>query len=124
MADELTWVIKNGENGTERTGTLFANGVPIDLTNKTVTMNVRVKPTLRKILSDIPITPDSDQSANTGRITWLVLAAHTDPETIPAKRDGYLIEFKLVEQSVIDYVPRREELSKTYGLLIVQENLD
>jgi hypothetical protein len=124
MSESLTWVIKHGEKGTERTGTLFANGVPIDLTNKTVTMNARKDADSARVIEDAEIVPDTDQEANPGKISWTVLEAHSDPEAIPASSDGYLIEFKLVEQDVVDYVPKRHSELSTYGRLIVHKNLD
>lgn len=115
----MTWVYKQGAVGKVLTGTLQAGGAGIDLSNKTVTMSARRIPSAEPVLDNVEITLVSPE---TGGISWTVDAAAA--EVRKSSEEGYLMEFKLDEGGTIDYIPTDKNGARTYGRLIVQENLD
>jgi hypothetical protein len=123
MADtKLKWVVKKEATNTVRTGTLSDADGPIDLTNKTVTLNVRRTPTSTPIIDNAAVTKAANQSTTgKGQISYTFTALDLDHEALT---DGYLLEFKMVEGSRVDFVPTDEDGNRTYGRLIIQKSLD
>lgn len=120
----MTWIYKHGQVGRVLTGTLLADGAAIDLTNKTVTMYARKTETATPVINGVTVTKDSDQTTNPGRISYTLTANDVSPTLVPRNITGYLLEFKLVEGTNVDFVPLTINHKRTYGRLIVQSNLD
>lgn len=118
MANEITWVVKKGATGTVRTGTLTNSSGAIDLTNKTVTMNVRATEDGPKLIDNASVTKTTPQTA--GGISYSFTA-----DNLTALSVGeYLLEFKLVEGATVDFVPTDDDADLTYGRLVVQKSLN
>lgn len=116
---DLIWTIKRGETGAVRTATLSDASGAIDLTNKTVVMNVRETPNGPKWIDAATVTKAANQSTTgKGQISVTFSEAMAD---IPPAR--YLIEFKATEGSVISYFPLDADEDVSYGWLIVQPSL-
>lgn len=121
ILDSMIWTIKRGSAGSVRTGTLSDANGPIDLTNKTVTMSVRLTPTSAALIDDAAVTKAANQSTTgKGQISHTFTA---DEANIGVNLKGYLLEFKLTEGLVIDYIPLDRDDEKTYGRLIIQRSL-
>lgn len=116
---DLIWTIKRGETGAVRTATLSDASGAVDLTNKTLVMNVRETPNGPKWIDAAAVTKAANQTTTgMGQISVTFSEAMA---AIPAAT--YLLEFKATEGSVISYFPLDDDEAVTYGWLIVQPSL-
>ncbi|MEO7398631.1 MAG: hypothetical protein ABIW84_08720 [Ilumatobacteraceae bacterium] len=113
------WLIKRGETGTVRTGTLYENGVAFDLTgiDSLLFYATRIDdghPTI----DGAACVPDVDQTANPGKFSYTF-----DVTTADILASDYNIEFKATDGLTVSIWPKTIDDDQKYGTLRVLDAL-
>lgn len=117
MSNQI-FVHKRGETGAVLTATLSDRDGPVDLSDWTVTLNVRAKPGGAKIIDNAPCTGGAD-----GVVTCEIGDA-SFADAAGLRENQYKAEFKVVRGGVKLYWPKHENNQRTYFVFEVQNALD
>ncbi len=116
MSTNNTFTLKRGEVGAVMEFTLSDEDGTVNLSGKTVTLNVKKRTTL--IIDDVPCVIDPDQTANKGKGTYTF-----DATTAVIAKGEYNAEFKVVSGSNVSFFPKNKADERTYFKIEIQEPL-
>src|SRR5438309_12114051 len=117
----MIWEAKRGSGGVVYTGTLSDAGGPIDLTGKTVTLNVRASVDSPKIMDNHAVANAANQTT-TGKGGIACTFTFADLN-IPVVYGGYLLEFKIVSGPITYFIPTEGSDDDAYGRLVIKPSL-